>query len=129
MLRTNGNSKEHFSMKADASDELQRRRSGLTYLQERFDDLEQGEYKRLVLFEGSHGWYEWSWKKKHYLIATFNFGIIPPQASQIAHEIPAALFEGKPNNHPRDAPKQSFAQETLTLIRSTIPRWSPSLIT
>ncbi|WVQ73720.1 hypothetical protein IAR50_003300 [Cryptococcus sp. DSM 104548] len=63
------------------------------------DNFEDGSAKGLVLADGSHGWSEWSWKEKRYLIARtpgslakFEFTISPPQAVPHTEDPSAALL-------------------------------------
>ncbi|ODO09192.1 hypothetical protein I350_02792 [Cryptococcus amylolentus CBS 6273] len=63
------------------------------------DDFGDGSAKGLVLADGSHGWSEWSWKEKRYLIARtpgslakFEFTISPPQSVPHTEDPSAALL-------------------------------------
>ncbi|KAL0252442.1 hypothetical protein I308_101834 [Cryptococcus tetragattii IND107] len=65
------------------------------------DDFSEGTYRGLTLADGSHGWSQWSWKEKRYLIArepgsraVFDFTISLPQEPVISDDPSAFLLDG-----------------------------------
>ncbi|WVQ79025.1 hypothetical protein IAT38_001117 [Cryptococcus sp. DSM 104549] len=73
------------------------------------DNFEQGEFRGLVLADGSSGWTQWSWKEKRYLIArepgstaNFDFVVSPPQAADVSDDT-SALLLGEANDDDEDA--------------------------